>query len=151
MMKFYNHVTIPAHGGNKLTYKRGTFPAETVTTLDGDNFSFDVSGRFPRGEYVYQIKRDTEIIETGRFELLNDLDELPPDCDPRSTAELTLEAIDAMLANRATAQQRRIQIGDKSIEYSTMSELLQWREYFLRMVAREQGKSEPRRELAVFK
>ena len=58
----------------------------------------------------------------------------------KSPNRIALEAITAFIQGRATAQQRRVQIGDKSIEYSSLSELLQWKRYFEQEVRKEEGK-----------
>ena len=58
----------------------------------------------------------------------------------KSPNRIALEAITAFIQGRATAQQRRVQIGDKSIEYSSLSELLQWKRYFGEEVRKEEGK-----------
>ena len=60
--------------------------------------------------------------------------------EEKSPNRIALEAITAYIQGRATAQQRRVQIGDKSIEYSTLSELLQWKRYFEEEVRKEEGK-----------
>ena len=58
----------------------------------------------------------------------------------KSRNRIAVEAITAFIQGRATAQQRRVQIGDKSIEYSSLSELLQWKRYFEEEVRKEEGK-----------
>ena len=58
----------------------------------------------------------------------------------KSPNRIALEAITAFIQGRATAQQRRVQIGDRSIEYSSLSELLQWKRYFEEEVRKEEGK-----------
>lgn len=58
----------------------------------------------------------------------------------KSPNRIALEAITAYIQGRATAQQRRVQIGDKAIEYSSLSELLQWKRYFEEEVRKEEGK-----------
>ena len=60
--------------------------------------------------------------------------------EEKSPNRIALEAITAFIQGRATAQQRRVQIGDKSIEYSSLSELLQWKRYFEEEVRKEEGK-----------
>lgn len=101
-------------------------------------FRLSTAGKTP-GRYVYQIFSLHTVIAFGNIEIRHSL--LSGSGDPRSNAEITLEAIDAALANRATVQQRRITVGDKSIEYSTLAELLQWREHYARIVRQEQGKA----------
>ena len=58
----------------------------------------------------------------------------------KSPNRIALEANTAYIQGRATAQQRRVQIGDKSIEYSSLNELLQWKRYFEEEVRKEEGK-----------
>lgn len=58
----------------------------------------------------------------------------------KSPNRIALEAINAFLCGRATSQQREVQIGDKKISYSTLSELLQWKRYFEEEVRKEEGK-----------
>ena len=60
--------------------------------------------------------------------------------EEKSPNRIALEAITAYIQGRATAQQRRVQIGDKSVEYSSLSELLQWKRYFEQEVRKEEGK-----------
>lgn len=60
--------------------------------------------------------------------------------EEKSPNRIALEAITAYIQGRATAQQRRVQIGDKAIEYSSLSELLQWKRYFEEEVRKEEGK-----------
>ena len=58
----------------------------------------------------------------------------------KSPNRIALEAINAYIQGRATAQQREVQIGDKKIIYSSLSELLQWKRYFEEEVRKEEGK-----------
>ena len=58
----------------------------------------------------------------------------------KSPNRIALEAINACLCGRATSQQREVQIGDKKIIYSSLSELLQWKRYFEEEVRKEEGK-----------
>lgn len=152
-LKFYNwsEVRLPARGADSLTVKLAgaSESVRQIETVVAGDFLFSTDEWAP-GLYVYQQKTAGAVTGTGRFRLLQDLEHAPDGYDPRSVAEITLDAIDAMLAGRATAQQRRVQVGDKSVEYSTISELKQWREYFLEQLAAEQGKGKPKRLLAVF-
>lgn len=102
---------------------------------------------FTPGRYHSQWLGELGVISSGTFEVRLSLATGTSAVDPRSTAEITLEAIDAMLAGRATAQQKKIQVGDKSIEYSSLGELLSWREHFARLVAKENGHNVPKTEL----
>ena len=64
----------------------------------------------------------------------------PSGSEVMSPNRRALEAINAFLCGRATSQQRKVQIGDKSVEYSSLSELLQWKRYFEQEVRKEEGK-----------
>lgn len=159
--KFYNFSTvrIPADGADALAVvllagspppAPGATDVHVIETVVSGNFEFSTDNWAP-GVYQFQRKTAGAVTGTGRFTLEQDLFHAPDGFDPRSVAEITLEAIDAMLAGRATAQQRKVQVGDKSIEYSTMDELLKWREYFRRKLMDEQGKTAPKRILSVFR
>jgi hypothetical protein len=60
--------------------------------------------------------------------------------EEKSPNRIALEAITAYIQGRTTAQQREVQIGDKKIIYSTLSELLQWKRYFEEEVRKEEHK-----------
>lgn len=60
--------------------------------------------------------------------------------EQKSANRIALEAITAYIQGHATAQQRRVQIGDKSIEYSSLDELLKWKRYFEEECRKEEGK-----------
>lgn len=60
--------------------------------------------------------------------------------EEKSPNRIALDAINAFLCGRATSQQREVQIGDKKIIYSSLSELLQWKRYFEEEVRKEEGK-----------
>lgn len=68
----------------------------------------------------------------------------------KSPNKIALDAINAFLCGRATSQQREVQIGDKKIIYSTLSELLQWKRYFEREVRKEEHKCANLRHEKIF-
>lgn len=70
--------------------------------------------------------------------------------EEKSPNRIALEAITAYIQGRATAQQRRVQIGDKAIEYSSLSELLQWKRYFEQEVRKEEHKCANLRHEKIF-
>ena len=91
------------------------------------------------------------MLDTGSVEIKQDLAHVPSGTayDPRSQAEITLEALDAKIAGRAlTIQQSKVTVGDRSIEYmNSIDELLRWRDHFARVVAIEQGRRPPTAEV----
>lgn len=127
-------------------------PGETVHrfTVTNGTVTLNTTG-FTPGRYHTQWIGETGVISAGAFDVRLSLANGNQKVDPRSTAEITLEAIDAALAGRATSQQRKIQVGDKSIEYSSFGELLSWREHFARLVAKESGHDVPKNELLFFR
>lgn len=136
---------IPARGAVSVTVKRRDCPPVTVSEKKGDFFSVDTTG-WQAGTYYFQLTmQDGRVTPVDLFEIRQNLATAPDGYDPKSQAQITLEAIDAMLANRATAQQRRIQLGDKSIDYSSLDELLKWRAHFQKIVRAEQGKAQTAR------
>jgi len=58
----------------------------------------------------------------------------------KSVNERYLEAIEAQIAGRATRAQASMSVGDKSISYCSLDELLKLKDYFAAKVAKEQGK-----------
>lgn len=68
----------------------------------------------------------------------------------KSANRKALEAITAFIQGRATSQQKRIQVGDKSIEYSSFDELLKWKSYFEEEVRKEEGKARSLRHEKLF-
>lgn len=59
--------------------------------------------------------------------------------EPLSPNKQALLAITAQLQGKATGAQKKIVLGDKSVEYMSLSELLQLKEYFEREVRKEDG------------
>ena len=66
--------------------------------------------------------------------------------EPLSPNRIALNAITAYIQGRATSQQRKVQIGDKTIEYSSLEELLKWKQYFEEEVRKEEHKKPLRHE-----
>ena len=152
MAAYYNYSTIriPTEGADTLIFKPFNGDSKEEKTVENGFFVINTDA-WITGDYHVQYMDGTEILKTDRITIRMNLKYAPADFDPRSKAEITLDAIEAMLENRATAQQRRIQVGDKSIEYSSLDELLKWKAYFLRRVRIEQGKPpQPRIEKIIF-
>lgn len=144
-------VMIPAGDAVSLVLKQPGAAIRTESTIVDNQFHV-TTDNWPIGKYYFQgMAQDGSVVLSGVLDLRQNLAHADTGFDPRSRAEITIEAIDAMLAGRATSQQRRIQVGDKSIEYSSYDELMKWRQHFVDELRREQGKKPFRREVAVFK
>lgn len=133
-------ITIAADGAAVLTLKTVGAPAVTLNAEDGI-FLWN-SADAAVGKYTCRyIDGNGRCIRTSELEILKPYSEMSDDEDPRSDARKTLDAIDAALAGRASVQQRKVQVGDRTIEYSTINELLKWRHYYALKVAQEEGVS----------
>lgn len=136
------NVTIPAPpAAVELTLMLECDPSTAFTvTAAGDSFTFSTSG-MRSGVYLYQmISSSGELLRSGKLEVLDRIGpDLPYPAKLKTTAETTLEAIDAYLANQATMQQKSVTINGKQIQYSSFAELIQWREHFAAIVAKEKG------------
>lgn len=137
-----NTLTIPANGADCVIIKPFGCPPQKFESKKDQNFLIDTTGWAPGMCFAQLQSNDGKVLGMLRIEIIQNLATAPEDFDPRSAAEITLDAIDAMLAGRATAQQRRVQLGDKSIEYSTFAELMQWRSHFQKEVRKERGEAE---------
>lgn len=92
------------------------------------------------GYYLLQFMLDGEVLSQDTLEVKQNLAYVTSGYDPISPARKILEAIDAYLAGRATEQMKKVQIGDKLIEYSSYDELMKWREYYAKIVRKEEGR-----------
>lgn len=138
-MKYYNDTTIKikARDTEVLVLKAQGMAPVTYEAAD-DYYEIDATG-FTPGVYYLQFMLDGEVIETDRITVEQNLATAAEDFDPRSENEKILEAIEAMLAGRATTQQRSISIDGQAIQYSSFSELLEWKNYYTKKVAMERG------------
>lgn len=97
------------------------------------------------GTFYYQIKvtniADTNIkkfIDSGSIQVLADLSSDDLDTfDGRTKAQVMVEAIDAMLAKKATRDQQSFTIGQRTLQRMTPEQLLKWRQYYADIVASE--------------
>lgn len=115
----------------------------TLTTLeivDGLTYFVETdTDEWASGIYKFQIM-DTKLIEEGELEVLVNYSLLEASASVQTTNENCLEAIEAVLAGRASATQASMSVGDKSIQYLTVDELLKLRDYFVDLIAAERGK-----------
>jgi len=125
-------------GAVRLLYKTPGVAAVAVDLADG---AFILSVTSPGPYNWQQYDADGNVLSSGEFTAVQDLAHASASFDPRSEAEITLAALDAKIAGRAlTIQQSKVTVGDRSIEYiNSIAELLRWRDYYARVVAREHG------------
>lgn len=133
-------------------YLRG--PAEVTVdgVLDDSYYLLSVTATVP-GLYTYSIVAENGtsrvLIETGQVNCLPDPTAITTGTDNRQYAEKALAAIEAVLLNRATADQQSYSIAGRSITKIPIVELMELREKFKKEVAAKRNQR-PRVELARF-
>ena len=100
----------------------------------------DVTKNWQVGKFKYQILNDEGVEEEGEIEILQNFALMEEDESVKSHWEVVLEAIEATLAGKATAAQSSISVGDKSISYMSVSELMSLREFAKEKIGEENGK-----------
>lgn len=120
---------ITGGGANEITLQ-GT--DETTHYLF--SVSSAVSADFVPGYYHWQLEivrnSDSEriVVDTGTFTANVDLD--VNQSDPRSHAEIMVDKIESILTGRADSDVANYSIKDRSLTKLSISELLQWRDYY---------------------
>ena len=119
------------------------YTCENVVEKD-DGFyieeSADVTKKWDVGTFKYQILNDEGIEDSGDIEILPNFALMDEGESVRSHWEVVLEAIENTLAGKATQAQTNISVGDKTIGYMSVSELLELREFAKEKISEEKGK-----------
>ena len=119
------------------------YTCENVVEKD-DGFyieeSADVTKKWDVGVFKFQILNDEGVEDDGDIEILPNFALMDEDESVKSHWEVVLEAIENTLAGKATQAQTNISVGDKSIGYMSVSELLELREFAKEKIAEENGK-----------
>lgn len=145
---------------------RGTQAANATATDNGDG-SFLVSltaktggmtpvaltpGRFFFQAYVTNILTisDKRLIDSGRINVTPDLSSVTTPFDARSSAELMIEAIDALMEGKATRDQMSYTIGQRTLSRIPVPDLLEFRKYYIGIVESEAIKARVKKGLPAF-
>lgn len=121
----------------------------TATNSDGIflvTITNAVSANIIPGDYYWQawISRKSDgakiEIDNGRWIVAPDLDQ--SGADPRSHAEIMLDKIQGLLEGRADKDVSSYSIQGRSIAKMAVTDLLQWRDYYRKEVARERRDNE---------
>jgi hypothetical protein len=119
----------------------------TITaTNDGGVFLASMSGAVTgaqvAGDYFWQaeIQRKSDnarvLVATGQWKILPDLEQ--SGADPRTHAQIMLGKIQSLLEGRADKDVSSYSIQGRSLAKMGIMDLLQWRDYYRKEVAREQ-------------
>lgn len=99
------------------------------------------SAAFTAGYYHWQLEvvetasGNRIVVERGDFEIIADLDN--NGADPRSHAEVMLAKIESLLEGRADKDVSSYSIQGRSISKMSISDLIQWRDYYRKEVLKE--------------
>jgi hypothetical protein len=130
----YSVVKMTANASGTVINLTATVP----TSGAGHLFTFPAATAYTAGTYQYAVYAEDGAakiaLEQGAFTILPAL----AAGDPRTQARIILDAVNAVIQGRATANQRAVRVGDKSIDYLTFSELVQMKEYYEELVQAEQ-------------
>lgn len=124
---------------------------ESVAAEDGVRHRFQLSAAqsaaYQAGQYGYQTNawKASEVYTldgtfwSSEVTLYPNPATLAQGADTRSQDEIALEAIRAVLANRATVDQKRYTIADRSLERMEISELEKLEAYFQKRINKQRG------------
>jgi hypothetical protein len=106
------------------------------------------SANFAAGYYHWQLEitetatGNRIVVDTGTFTALADLD--VNNTDPRTHAEIMLDKIEGLLQGRADSDVSSYSIQGRSLAKLSISDLIEWRNYYRREVNKEKRDSDIR-------
>lgn len=111
-----------------------TFSANAATTADWAPGSYWISIRATNG---------TDVVEVSRIQMAvtPDMAAAGAGYDGRSQAAIALDALDAVIARRATIDQQRYVINNRELWRMTVTDLLKLRSFYSSLVARERARA----------
>lgn len=114
-----------------------------VADADGDDFSIDVApvttAANTAGEYRWAayVSKVGDRVEIGKASIVLKPDLAVVVTDPRTDAETILDAINAVIAGRATVDQESYSINNRSLSRTPIDDLLTLRDDYQQRVASE--------------
>lgn len=139
---------LPSEGWALKYSFRGAGPGfDAIAADDCDDFVLNVAASVTAGctagKYFYQafVERDAEkiLVDSGEVQVLPSLSAAAAETvfDGRSEVKKTLDAIDAMLANKATLDQQSYVIGNRQLQRYSIPDLLALRATYQKLYNRE--------------
>lgn len=131
----------------------GAFLISFVAETSGDTPSPLTPGQFFFQAYVTNIIDPTikVIVDQGRINVTANLSsETLETYNGRSDAELKVEAIDALMAGKATRDQMGYTIGQRTLTRIPIDQLLEFRKYYAGIVESERVKARVEKGLPAF-
>jgi len=127
---------------------RGPSSIDLPAGRDGARHVWDVpaseSAAWTPGAYAYQVRAtndagDAAVVESGMVTVSADFAGLEPGSEVRSANRIALDAIEAVLAKRATMDQDRYRINNRELYRTSPTELLKLRAFYQQKVNEESG------------
>lgn len=127
-----------------------------TASADGDNFAVTVAASttsgYTAGTYTWaaQVSSGSDVygVDTGTLILLPRYDQAS-NLDDRTHARKVLDAINAVIENRATLDQEEYTIGNRSLKRTPMADLLVLRNRYQAMVNAEEASEKLRNGIGV--
>lgn len=149
-LDFQAAVDAPAYPAPDWTLRaivRGPQAIDLTATADGTSHVFTAdaatTAAWKPGAYWYSLRatNGSAVMDAGRGQLtiLADLAAVTEPYDGRSQAAIALDAIDAVIAKRATLDQQRYMINNRELWRTPIADLLKLRAYYATQVRRERN------------
>lgn len=132
-------------------YLRGSTQSDFTSTDEGDNhrllISASTTATWQAGNYAYtlRVEKSGEVVEleSGNIQVMPDIAAMEAGYDARTQAEKALEAIEAVLAGRASKDQERYRINDRELYRTPIPDLIKLRGFYAAQVNRERHGRNP--------
>lgn len=142
----------PAPDWSATLYLRGPKTINLTATPDGATHVFEADAAdttaWPAGLYWFSVRvakgGDVQEVGAGELTVLADLTTATDGYDGRSPNEISLAAIQAVLAKRATQDQQRYMINNRELWRMTIGDLLKLLAFYRNAVKRERNKKSGR-------
>jgi hypothetical protein len=114
---------------------RGPGQIDLASAADGDNHAFHEAAAATKdwvpGHYRFELRAsdgvDVVTVETGETRIAPDLAAIGQSHDGRDHVRKVLDAVEAVIENRATIDQQSYQINNRSLQRTPLAELMKLR------------------------
>lgn len=153
-LTFKRTVNLPAYpasqGWGLHIYLRGVSAINIESTPSGTQHIFDVpastTSAWKAGSYGYSVRAvnatsgEVYEVDGGNLNILGDI-QTATDGDYRSHAQKVLDAVEAVIENRASLDQERYRINNRELYRTPMADLLRLRAQYRNEVRQEKAKA----------
>ena len=122
-----------------ITATENSDPDEYIVEVGSSTTAAYTAGDYTYQEYVVRSSDSERIVySTGIIKLEPNLD--ADTSDPRSSARKILDAVNAVLENRASKDQENMSIAGRSLSRMTPAEIRDWQQHYQYIVSKETKK-----------